>query len=275
METMNIYAVSDSIGETAELVAQAVSKQFDIVNFDIKIISYVNDIKIIDRVVDKAKSENAIIVFTIIVEEIKNYLLKKAEENEVVAVDVMTPILIPIVNKLGLSPRREPGLLRKLDDKYFKKVEAVEFAVRYDDGKDTRGIMLADIVLLGISRSSKTPLSMYLAHKNIKVANVPLVPEVELPEELFCIPKDKIIGLSIEPEQLIRIRKERLKALGLKDTANYANMERITEEIEYSNKIMEKLGCRIIDTTNKAVEEIASMILDVSLDIPSFDISKN
>ncbi len=272
MEVMNIYAVSDSIGETAELVAQAVSKQFDIVDFEIKIIPYVSDIAIIDKIVDKAKQENAIIVFTIIIEEIRNYLVKRAEESGIVAVDVMTPVLIQIVNKLGLSPRREPGLLRKMDDKYFKKVEAVEFAVKYDDGKDTRGIMLADIVLIGISRSSKTPLSMYLAHKNIKVANVPLVPEVELPEELFCISKDKIIGLSIDPEQLIRIRKERLKSLGLKDTANYANIERIIEEVSYSNKVMERIGCRVIDTTNKAVEEIASIILEDSLDIPSFEI---
>ncbi len=272
METMNIYAVSDSLGETAELVAQAVSKQFDIVNFEIKTISYVSDITIIDKIIDKAKLENAIIVFTIIIEEIRDYLVKKAEENNVIAVDLMTPILIQIVNKLGLTPKREPGLLRKMDDKYFKKVEAVEFAVRYDDGKDTRGIMLADIVLIGVSRSSKTPLSMYLAHKNIKVANVPLVPEVQLPDELFCIPKEKIIGLRIDSEQLIKIRKERLKALGLRDTASYANIERIMEEIEYSNKVMEKIGCRIIDTTNKAVEEIASIILEDSLDIPSFEI---
>ncbi len=273
MDKMKIYAVSDSIGETAELVAQAVSKQFDIVDFEIKIIPYVNDIKAIDKIIDNAKQGNAIIVFTIIIEEIRNYLVQKAEENNIVAVDVMTPILIPIVNKLGLSPRREPGLLRKMDDKYFKKVEAVEFAVKYDDGKDTRGIMLADIVLIGISRSSKTPLSMYLAHKNIKVANIPLVPEVELPEELFCIPKEKIIGLTISSEQLIKIRKERLKSIGLKDTANYAKNERILEEINYSNKVMERLGCRVIDTTNKAVEEIASIILeDDDNNVPNCDI---
>ncbi len=253
MEKMNIYAVSDSIGETAEQVAKAVSKQFDIVDFEIKIIPYINDNKTIDRVVEKAKSENALIVFTIIVEELRNYLVMKAEQSDVTAVDVMTPILLP--------------LIKKLDDKYFKKVEAVEFAVKYDDGKDTRGIMLADIVLVGVSRTSKTPLSMYLAHKNIKVANVPLVPEVSLPEELFSISKRKIIGLTIDPEQLIRIRKERLKSLGLKDTANYANMERILEEIEYSNQIMKKLNCRIIDTTNKAVEETASIILDENFDI--------
>ncbi len=262
MEKMNIYAVSDSIGETAEQIAKAVSKQFDIVEFEIKIIPYVNDIKTIDRIIDKARSENALIVFTIIVEELRNYLVIMAEQYEVAAVDVMTPILVPMIKKLGLAPKREPGLLRKLDEKYFKKVEAVEFAVKYDDGKDTRGVMLADIVLVGISRTSKTPLSMYLAHKNIKVANVPLVPEVSIPEELFNIDKKKIIGLTIDPDQLIRIRKERLKSLGLNDTANYASIKRILDEVEYSEQIMKKLNCRIIDTTNKAVEETASLILD-------------
>ena len=267
MEKMNIYAVSDSIGETAEQVAKAVSRQFDIVDFEIRIIPYVNDVLVIDRLIEKAKLENALIVFTIIVEELRNYLVTKAEENEVTAVDVMMPILLPMIKKLGLAPKREPGLLRKLDDKYFKKVETVEFAIKYDDGKDTRGIMLADIVLIGISRTSKTPLSMYLAHKYLKVANVPLVPEVSLPEELFCISKRKIIGLTINPEQLYRIRRERLKSLGLKDTANYANMERILEELEYSKQVMKKLNCRIIDTTNKAVEETASLILDETFDI--------
>lgn len=267
MEKMNIYAVSDSIGETAAQVSKAVTKQFDIVDFEIKIIPYVNDKETVDKIVEKAKNEDALIVFTIIVEEIRNYLVYQAEKSDVAAVDVMTPLLIPLIKKLGLAPKREPGLLRKLDDKYFKKVEAVEFAVKYDDGKDTRGIMLADIVLVGVSRTSKTPLSMYLAHKNIKVANVPLVPEVSPPEELFCIPKKKIIGLTIDPEQLNMIRKERLKSLGLKDTAKYANMERIFEEVEYSKQIMKKLNCRILDTTNKAVEETASMILDEAYDI--------
>lgn len=262
MEKMFIYAVSDSVGETAEQVAKAVSKQFDIVDFKIKRIPYVSDKETIDKIVAKAEEQNAFIVFTIVVEELRNYIIAKSQEKNVSAVDVMTPLLMPLVKKLGLAPKREPGLLRRLDDKYFKKVEAIEFAVKYDDGKDTRGIALADIVLVGISRTSKTPLSMYLAHKNLKVCNIPLVPEVSPPEELFSVPKEKIIGLTINPEQLNRIRKERLIAMGLKDTANYANVNRILDELEYSDQIMKKLNCRVINTTNKAVEEVASMILD-------------
>lgn len=262
MEKINIYAVSDSLGETAEQVARAVMRQFDITEFNIKRISYINDTEGIDDLITKASLENSFIVFTLVVEELRDYLTEQALIHNIGAVDIMTPVLLPLVKQLGLSPKNEPGLLRKLDERYFKKVEAVEFAVKYDDGKDTRGVLLADIVLIGVSRTSKTPLSMYLAHKNIKVANIPLVPEVSPPEELKLISPKKIIGLTLNIENLNKIRKERLKAMGLRDTANYANLERILEELEYSEKIMKKLNCMVIDTTNKAVEETASIILD-------------
>lgn len=262
MEKINIYAVSDSLGETAEQVAKAVMKQFDITDFDIKKVSFVSDKEAIDHLIEKASKENSFIVFTLVVEELRDYLAQKAFEHNISAVDIITPVLLPLVKQLGLSPKYEPGLLRKLDEKYFKKVEAVEFAVKYDDGKDTRGILLADVVLIGVSRTSKTPLSMYLAHKNVKVANIPLVPEVSPPEELKLISSKKIIGLTLNVENLNKIRKERLKAMGLKDTANYAAMERIFAELEYANKVYKELKCKVIDTTDKAVEETASIILD-------------
>jgi regulator of PEP synthase PpsR (kinase-PPPase family) len=161
------------------------------------------------------------------------------------------------------EPLYEAGLNRRLDADYFKKVEAIEFAVKYDDGKDSRGIKKADVVLLGISRTSKTPLSMYLAHKNIKVANIPLVPEVEPPKELFESIKGKIIGLTNDPDKLNHIRMERLKALGLDYTANYANMERILNELDYAEKLFHKLRCPVINVSTKAIEETASIILSI------------
>jgi regulator of PEP synthase PpsR (kinase-PPPase family) len=262
MDKINIYAVSDSMGETAEQLSKSVIKQFDITNFEIKRVPYISDTEAVDNLIAKASNDNSIIIFTIVVEDLKNYLIDKALENNIAAVDVMTPAMLTLIDKLGISPKREPGLMRKLDEKYFKKIEAVEFAVKYDDGKDTKGILLADVVLVGISRTSKTPLSMYLAHKNIKVANIPLVPEVSPPEELKLISPKKIIGLTLDSGHLNKIRKERLKAMGLKDTANYANEERILAELEYAENIMKNLNCKVIDTTNKAVEETASIILD-------------
>lgn len=262
MDNITIYAVSDSMGDTAEQIAKAVIKQFDIADFEIKIVPYVSDKEGIDNLILKAKKENSFIVFTIVVEELRNYLIDQALDNNIGAVDLMTPVMIPLIKQLGLSPKQEPGLLRKLDKRYFKKVEAIEFAVKYDDGKDTRGILLADVVLIGISRTSKTPLSMYLANKNVKVCNIPLVPEVGPPDELFEIPSKKIIGLTIDRNKLIDIRKERLNAMGLKDTANYANIDRVYSELKYAENIMKKVNCKIIDITNKAIEETASKILE-------------
>jgi regulator of PEP synthase PpsR (kinase-PPPase family) len=160
------------------------------------------------------------------------------------------------------KPLYEPGLVRKLDESYFKKVEAIEFAVKYDDGRDPRGITRADIVLIGVSRTSKTPLSQYLAHHRYKVANVPIVPEVDPPEELFEVPASKCFGLKIDPDILNHIRKERLITLGLNDQASYATLKRIRYELEYFNNIAGRLGCKVIDVSNKAVEETANIIMD-------------
>jgi [pyruvate, water dikinase]-phosphate phosphotransferase / [pyruvate, water dikinase] kinase len=142
-------------------------------------------------------------------------------------------------------------------------VDAIEFAVKYDDGRDPRGLLRADVVLIGVSRTSKTPLSMYLANKRLKVANVPLVPEVDPPQELFQLPPERCIGLTINPEQLNGIRTERLKALGLTSQANYANLDRIAQELAYSKRIIDRLGCPVIDVSNKAVEETANIILEI------------
>jgi [pyruvate, water dikinase]-phosphate phosphotransferase / [pyruvate, water dikinase] kinase len=139
-------------------------------------------------------------------------------------------------------------------------VEAIEFAVKYDDARDMSGILKADIVLVGVSRTSKTPLAMYLAHKKFKVANVPLVPELKPPDELMRVPKHKMVGLIIKPDKLNEIRVERLKALGLASTATYAKAERIELELAYAEGMMNRLGCPVIDVSNKAVEETASLI---------------
>ena len=167
------------------------------------------------------------------------------------------------MEKFNKEPNHQPKLLRQLDEEYFRRVEAIEFAVKYDDGRDPRGLSRADIVLIGVSRTSKTPLSMYLAHQSFKVANVPLVPEVPPPDELYTIPRNKCVGLIITPDKLNEIRKERLKSLGLKSEANYASFERILEELEYAEKIMKRVGCPVINVSNKAIEETASLIVDV------------
>ncbi len=258
-----IYVISDSIGETGEQVVKAAISQFDNANYEIRRFPYISDEEQILEIINEAANENSLIIFTIVIPYLRELLIKATQKYHIKAVDLMTPIVEALIESLNKAPKNEPGLIRKLDEKYFRRVDAVEFAVKYDDGKDPRGIKKADIVLIGVSRTSKTPLSMYLAHKNLKVANVPLVPEVPVPDELFQISPKKIIALTTNPIKLNEIRQERLKALGLKNEANYASMERILEELDYAEKIMKKIGCPIIDVSSKAVEESASIILDI------------
>ena len=265
-ENMNgsiIYVVSDSVGETAELVTKAAASQFSGSAFTIKRIPYVDDEQNVDDVISLAKMDGAIIAYTLVKPEIRAYMKAKVEKEKLAAYDILGPLMDLLQERNERGPLNEPGLVRKLDDDYFKRVEAIEFAVKYDDGRDPRGILRADIVLVGVSRTSKTPLSQYLAHKRYKVANVPLVPEVEPPEELFLVPPEKCIGLKISPEKLNHIRKERLKSLGLNDHAIYANVERIKEELAYFDTILSRLNCPVIDVTNKAVEETANLIINI------------
>ncbi len=257
-----IYAVSDSIGETAESVVKATTSQFIEERFDVIRVPYVKDEEQIDKIVDEAAEQNAVICYTLVSPVLREHLMDRAMVKDVEVVDVLGPMLKSIEKTTGLLPKNQAGLIHSLDHEYFKRVEAVEFAVKYDDGKNPLGLLKADIVIIGVSRTSKTPLSMYLAHKQVKVANVPLVPELAPPEELFRVPPYKIIGLLIDPFKLNEIRSERLKTMGLSEDAVYADMQRINEELQYAKGIMRRLHCQIINVSNRAIEETAGIILE-------------
>lgn len=263
-EQTHLYVLSDSIGETAELLAKAASIQFDqrLIG-EIHKYSFVSDKSQLDEIIERAATEKSMIVYTLVKSESREYLAKESAKRNIPAIDALGPI-IKVLSYLSHSePKREVGLNRQLNAEYFEKVEAVEFAVKYDDGKDPRGILKADIILLGISRTSKTPLSMYLAYRNYKVANIPLVPEVAPPKELFEISPRKIIGLTNDPEKLNSIRIERLKDMGMKATSTYANMDRILAELDYAHRLFTKLRCPIINVSAKAIEETASIITSI------------
>jgi [pyruvate, water dikinase]-phosphate phosphotransferase / [pyruvate, water dikinase] kinase len=262
MNSPIIYVVSDSVGETAELVTKAAMSQFNGSGMTLKRFPYVEDKEDIDEVLSLVSLDKAMVAYTLVKPEMRTYMKERAGQEGIPSVDLIGPIMDEIQQFSRKTPLFEPGLVRKLDEDYFKKVEAIEFAVKYDDGRDPRGILKADIILIGVSRTSKTPLSQYLAHKRLKVANVPLVPEVEPPEELFSVPKEKCFGLKISPEKLNNIRRERLISLGLNDQASYAKIDRIKEELNFFEQVVSKINCPVIDVTNKAVEETANVILN-------------
>ena len=255
-----IYLISDSVGETAEIVVKAVSSQF---SFPVQIRKepYLTDPARLQKILEEAAGRNSLVAYTLVQPELRQAIREKAKHYDIPIIDVMGPLLEGFSQIMPVQPRLEPGLMRRMDNDYFNRIIAVEFAVKYDDGKDPRGMLLADVVLVGVSRTSKTPLSMYLAHKRIKTANLPLIPEVKPAQEIYEVPKNKVIGLTIAPELLQKIRRERLSSLGLRNGSNYASMDRIHEELDYAQRIMRSLGCRVFDVSNKAVEEVAGKIL--------------
>lgn len=263
MKPLTIYLISDSIGETGEQVIHSILSQYSIEADGIKKFTHVLTKRTLETIlVNISEKENAVVFYTLVQKELKQYLTDFAKNNQILLVDILGNGMAAIQKITSLEPMGEPGIIRKMDKKYFSRIEAIEFSVRYDDGKDPRGILKADLVIIGVSRTSKTPLSMYLANKNIRVANVPLFPESDPPKEIYQISPTKIIGLTNSPEKLNSIRKERLKTLGLPQNASYAETNRILEELDYADKIMKKIGCLVIDVSNNAIEETANLIFE-------------
>ncbi len=258
-----LYVISDALGETAEFVGRAAAAQFIGIKTRIRRVPYVRDEAHLEEILEEAVAEQAILVYTLVLKGLRDYLERRAAERGLKTVDILGPVIEALSKQTGMEPTHTPNIIHRLDEQYFRKVEAIEFAVKYDDGKDPRGVLYADVVLIGVSRTSKTPLSMYLAHKGLKAANIPLVPEVIPPDELYAISPRKIIGLTLRPELLNQIRTERLKTLGLGASADYANLERIMQELEYARGIMKRIGCPVVDATGKAVEETASIVLEI------------
>lgn len=257
-----VYILSDSIGETGEIVVKAAMSQFKLANIEIRRKPYMKSAEQIHVVLNEAAQAQSAIVYTLVRPDLKIVLESKAQELGLVHVDIMGPVIDALTTISHMAPRNEAGLIRKVDEAYFTKIEAIEFAVKFDDGKEPRGILQADIIVTGVSRASKTPLCMYLAHQGIKAANVPLIKDIAPPLELFQVPPHKVIGLIIKPSLLFEIRRERLRTMGLHQATPYANMERIVEELDYAQRIMRKIGCPIIDVTNKATEETATRVMD-------------
>ena len=260
---LTIFAVSDSIGETANQVAVAVASQFK-GDVEVKRIPYVKSLDDVEEVISSVEQcEKAMIISTIITVNVREYLTEKAIGKNIFVNNVLGPIINVASTLLNVMPDYNPGAMWNTDAEYFKRIEAMEFAMQYDDSKDYRGLKNADVILVGLSRTSKTPLCMYLANKGIKAINIPLVPEVGVPDELFEVDKKKVFGLVINPLQLIEIRKKRLdKFHRIPSDIEYAGDARVLEEFDFSDKIIRKIGCKTIDVTQRAIEDTALIIIE-------------
>jgi hypothetical protein len=260
---MTIYVVSDFTGETAEHVARAAFSQFASDSIHLQRFRYINNRERAREVLEQAVEDEALIICTLVDHDLRRWFVDKAKTQGTETVDILGPILDILETKMGHPPLETPGLLRRMDEEYFRRVKAIEFAIKCDDGRCPEELATADVVIIGVSRTSKTPLSMYLAHRGFMVANVPLIPETEPPKQLTGILPERVFGLMIQPEKLVQIRRERLRLLGLDaEVSNYAQWERVEEELQYARNLMRKIGCRVMNVTNRAIEETAQEILD-------------
>ncbi|MFM1534096.1 pyruvate, water dikinase regulatory protein [Helcococcus ovis] len=257
---VNLYVISDSTGETANQLGNAIMIQFPSVEFNRKRYSNITNAKQVEKIFEHNEGKT-IVLMTVVVDEVVNKI-KSYQSEEFEVIDLLLSPITHIENFLGQKANRKPGLMRDLDNSYFNKIEAIEFAMNFDDGKNPKGFLEADIVLLGVSRTSKTPLSVYLANKSYKVANLPLVPEIEIPKEIYKVDKKKLIGLIIDPVKLNEIRNQRLLTLGLSQNSTYANDKRINEELEFAKKLYEDLGCTVIDVSSSTIEETAAKVIE-------------
>ena len=258
----SLFVVSDGTGETAAAVARAALAQFQ-VDFSLRRFGGIRHEGLARRVAAEAEKLGALVVFTLVDRRVARALIEESNKRGVPTVDVLGGVIAKVAEHLHAEPRSEPGLLHGFSDDYFRRVEAVEFAVQHDDGANLHTLFRADLVLTGVSRTSKTPLSMYLAQRGYKTGNVPIVPGIDPPKALLDLDARKVFALAVDPSHLLTVRQARVRVLGAPPYATYADPAALLDEIRRARRIYREQGWRVIDISGRAVEENAARILRV------------
>jgi regulator of PEP synthase PpsR (kinase-PPPase family) len=258
-----IYIVSGASGASGEQLVHTVLAQFPEIQVPVAKVAHVSQIEQVESVVDKAAKRGGIIVHTLVDDNIRKALIKLGREREVVTIDLMGGLLSRLTEMLGQKPAGQPGLYRQLHQAYLDRVAAIEFSMAHDDGQNPQDLQDADIILVGVSRLGKTPLSMYLSVLGWKVANVPFIKGMDLPPELFRIDHRRVIGLGINPDQLLYYRKIRRRRMGRLGPDKYDDPISIEEEIEAARRIFRRHKFSIIDVTNRPIETSADEVIQL------------
>ncbi|WP_419044764.1 pyruvate, water dikinase regulatory protein [Enorma massiliensis] len=260
-----VLVISDALGETAASVALAAAGQFDEGVVAIERLSRVQDARQVKRYLESlAGAAKKIAAFhTIVQDELRSEVTGLLVEQGIAAVDLLGPAIDTIAALTGLAPKGIPGIIHQTDERYFQRIACMEYTVEHDDGRGADDLSEADIVLIGVSRTSKTPLSMYLALQGYRVANIPLAPQVEPPQALFEVDPARIFGLVTTVETIAPIRSQRLgTAQALSAAGSYADPDAIELEFAYARSLMKRLGCFVVHTDGKAIEESATEIIE-------------
>ncbi len=256
-----IFIISGGAGVSGEQLVRTALAQFQGVEMPVIIVPYVRQVSQLEAVIDQAAKTGGTIVHTLVDLDLRRALIRLARDHNVVAIDPIGRLLSRLAHVLRQEPRGQPGLYRQLRQAYFERVEAIEFTVAHDDGQRPQEWSLAEIVLVGISRTGKTPLSMYLSVLGWKVANVPLLADVPPPPELFQLDRRRIVGLIIEPGQLLHHRQQRQRHLGVPGDSAYTDPTALYEEAETVRQLYRRSGFAIVDVTDKSIEESADEVI--------------
>lgn len=257
----HLHLVSDSTGETVETVTRACLVQFDGAQAVEHVWSMVRTRNQVDRVIAGVEANPGVVLFTLVNDSLRHLLQQGCRRLQVPAIPVLDPVIGALASYLHRESRGVPGKQHLLDSEYFARIDAMTFALNHDDGQSSWGFNDADVCLVGVSRTSKTPTCLYLANRAIKAANVPFVPGVPLPAELINATRPVIVGLTNDPERLIHLRRNRLDLLHHDDTTDYTDLEAVRAEVREARRVFTERHWPVIDVTRRSIEETAASIM--------------
>jgi len=264
-EKYNVYLISDSTGETLDRIFLSLQSQFKNFKYEKKEFFFIRTQQQVDKIInDGIKGENHIILYTVVETKLAKYLANKSEEANIPCFGVLGSLILAFSKLLNQKAMHKPSAQHVLDEDYYKRIEAIQFTMSHDDGKKTEDIAKSDIILLGVSRTSKTPTSIYLANRGFKTTNIPLVLNHEIPEILKTNNfKSCVIGLFADPERLADIRRNRVALMQDNRSSDYTDISLIQKEVEDSKNLFKKYNWPTIDVTRKSVEETAASIIKI------------
>ena len=262
--THQIYLISDSTGETLDRIFMALKAQFNNFSYELNQFSFTRTENQIYTILKEAKKkESPIILYTVVNSSLAKFLAQEANKMQIPCFGVLGDLILNFSKILNQKATHEPSGQHVLDEEYYKRIEAIQFTMNHDDGNQTENILESDIILIGVSRTSKTPTSIYLANKGLKTSNIPLVNDMNIPLDIINSKKLCVVGLVTEAERLFDIRRNRLNSLKENEASDYTDIEKIRDEVERSKKIFKKNKWPTIDVTRKSVEETAASIIKI------------
>jgi regulator of PEP synthase PpsR (kinase-PPPase family) len=258
-----VYIVSDATGKTGWRVVQAALLQFDTSDVVIERRGGVQDEEAVRKVVETAAQTGGLIVHTLVSPDLRRVMLEAGRRHGVITIDVLGPVLTRLTEALRISPKAVPGLFQQLDHEYFARIDAIEYTVNHDDGRNPEDLDDADLVLVGVSRTGKTPLSIFMAYRGWRVANVPIVLDLQPPSQLFEIDRRRVVALTVDTERLIAIRKIRAKRLTGNLALRYATPSHVEREKEWFQEILRQGVWQVVDVTFRSIEETAAELMEL------------